>query len=301
VGLVVILAGAAALAGALFTSLGILVSEGQTQAVTDHMQNILHAKAIEVDLEYYENAEYHDKLHRAQEEAPYRPNRIVNGLTSLAQNGVSLLAIAGLLLALHWGIIAVLLLAAIPGVIVRFHFINVMYQWQRQRTLTERKAAYFNWMLTMAYWAKEIRLFNLSPLFTQRFRNLRQQIRSERLSIAKRRMISDMGTQLFAVVPMFACLAFISYQAIYGDITIGNMVMYFQAFQRGQGALQGVLSGLLGLHEDSKFLSDLYAFLDLKPKVSDPASSHPVPRPMKHGIAFENVSFGLCYECSQCP
>jgi ATP-binding cassette subfamily B protein len=255
------------------------------------MNGVMHAKAVEVDIEYYENPEYHNKFHRAQSEAPYRPTRIVQGLTNLCQNLVSLVAIGALLFSLHWGIILILLVAAIPGVLVRFHFINVMFQWQRESTLAERKAAYFNWMLTMAYWAKELRLFNLSPVFRGRFRELRGKIRRERLAIATRRMISDMGTQVFAVVPMFLCFAYIAYETIQGDITLGSLVMYFQAFQRGQSALQGVLGSLLGLHEDNMFLSNLYEFLDLKPKVADPAQAKPVPRPMQRGIEFKNVSF----------
>jgi ATP-binding cassette subfamily B protein len=284
-------AGATALATALFSSLSSLVSEGQSQAVTDHMHGVLHAKAVEIDIEYYENPEYHNKFHRAQSEAPYRPTRIVQGLTNLCQNLVSLVAIGALLFSLHWGIIVILLAAAIPGVLVRFHFINVMYQWQRESTLAERKAAYFNWMLTMSYWAKELRLFNLSPVFTARFRELRSKIRHERLAIATRRMVSDMATQVFAVLPMFVCFAYIAYQTIQGNITLGSLVMYFQAFQRGQSALQGVLGSLLGLHEDNMFLSNLYEFLDLKPKVADPPQAKPVPRPMLQGIEFKNVSF----------
>jgi ABC-type multidrug transport system fused ATPase/permease subunit len=47
---------------ALLGSLETLVSEEQAQAVSDHMQNIVHSKAIEADLEYYENSDYYDTL-----------------------------------------------------------------------------------------------------------------------------------------------------------------------------------------------------------------------------------------------
>src|SRR3990172_8622573 len=53
------LAGAVALVSALCRSLAGFVSEGQAHAVTDHMHDILQAKAIEVDLEYYENSQYY--------------------------------------------------------------------------------------------------------------------------------------------------------------------------------------------------------------------------------------------------
>src|SRR5450756_1691521 len=104
--------GAATLFTSLIGSIAALVSEWQAYIVTDHMSDVLLAKSIEVDLEYYESARYYDTLHRAQREAPFRPISIVNGLAQVGQNGVSLLAIAGLLLSFHW-IIAVILLTAV--------------------------------------------------------------------------------------------------------------------------------------------------------------------------------------------
>lgn len=50
----------------LCSSLTELVYAAQSQQLTDYMQNVLHAKSVEVDLEYYENAEYYDALQRAQ-------------------------------------------------------------------------------------------------------------------------------------------------------------------------------------------------------------------------------------------
>ncbi|MBM3148935.1 MAG: ABC transporter ATP-binding protein, partial [Chloroflexi bacterium] len=102
VALLIGLMGAVTLVGALCRSLAGLVSEAQAQVVTDYISDILHAKSIEVDLEYYESSQYYDTLHRAQQEAPYRPTRIVNGLAQVGQSGISLLAMAALLFSFHW-------------------------------------------------------------------------------------------------------------------------------------------------------------------------------------------------------
>jgi ATP-binding cassette subfamily B protein len=80
-------------------------------------------------------------------------------------------------------------------------------------------------------------------------------------------------------------------QAIGGKITYGDLVMYFQAFQRVQGFFQGILGNLLGLYEDNLFLSNLYEFLDLKRMVVEPVPAKPVPHPMRRGIEISHVSF----------
>ena len=291
VALLIGVTGGVALVSALARSVAGLVSEAQGQVVTDQMSDILHAKSIEVDLEYYESAQYYDKLHRAQREAPFRPIRIVNGLVQVAQNGISLLAMAGLLFSFHWGIAAVLFVAAIPGLFVRLRYAGQKYRWQRQRTPAERQSWYFHWMLTGDRHAKEIRLFDLGSLFRRRFRDLRQQLRRERLEITTRRSIAELVAQTSATLAVFGSYAFIAYRTVQGAITLGDLVMYYQAFQRGQGFLQRVLSGLAGLYEDNLFLSNLYEFLDLKPKVVEPRHPQPVPQPMQTGIAFDHVSF----------
>ncbi|MGA9350204.1 MAG: ABC transporter ATP-binding protein, partial [Anaerolineae bacterium] len=240
---------------------------------------------------YYESPQYYDTLHRAQQEAPFRPTRILNGLVQVAQSGVSLLAMAGLLFSFHWGVAAILFVGVIPGVLVQLRYAGKMYRWQRQRTSAERRSWYFNWLLTGGMYAKEIRLFGLGSLFIRRFRDLRVQLRREKLEIATRRSVAELAAQASAGLAVFGSFIFIAYQAVQGTITLGDLVMYYQAFQRGQGYLRGVLSGLAGLYEDNLFLSNLYEFLDLKPRVVEPAHPKPVPQPMQAGIVFDRVSF----------
>jgi ATP-binding cassette subfamily B protein len=285
------LAGIVALLSSLFDAISGLVGEAQVQAVTDHMQDILHAKAIEVDLEYYESADYYDTLHRAQQEAPFRPTRIVRSLIQVGQSGISLIGVAGLLISLHWGIAAMLFAATIPGVLVRFKYAHEMHRWQRQWTMTERRAQYFNLVLTLEVFAKEVRLFNSGGVFRRRFRELRGKLRRERLEIATRRAATDLATQIVAILPVFGSYAFVSYQALHGDITLGGLVMYYGALQRGQGYLQSLLRGFAGVYEDNLFLSSLYEFLDLKPRVKEPIKPRPVPSPIQTGIVFDRVSF----------
>lgn len=285
------LAGIVTIFSTLCNSIAGLVSEQQTQMVSDYMNNIIHAKSVEVDLEYYENSKYHDTLQRAQREGPFRPGRIVNGLVQFCQNSISLLVMAGVLLTLHWGMAALLFLTVIPAIFVRIKYSHRMYDWQRSRTSAERKAAYFHWMLTGEGHAKEIRLFDLGSLFMQRFQALRVQLRKERLGITARRSIAELTTQTFAALAVLASYIFIAYRTVQGLITMGDLVMYYQAFQRGQSFMKSTLNSLADLYEDNLFISNLYEFLELKPKVTEPLHPELFPRPIQTGIVFDRVNF----------
>jgi len=289
--LLISIAGLLALFSSFCRTAGGVVSEHQASLVSDHIQDTLHAKSVEIDLEYYENASYYDALHRAQQEAPFRPARIVRGLAQLLQSAVSLLAVLGLLIAFSWNLAAVLLVAAIPGVFVRLHYSDELYRWQKEATKRERKALYLHWMLTSDAHAKEVRIFDLGSLLKDRYSDLRQQLRGERLNLAYRKSAADLLSQASMVLALFGSLAFIAYAAVQGRITLGDLVMYFGAFQQGQGFMQSFLTSLSGLYEDNLFLTSLYDFLDLEPKVKEPSHPKALPEKMRRGLTLEGVSF----------
>lgn len=287
----IVVSGAVAILLAFFRSIDGLAKEAQAQAVTDHVQDVIHSKSIEVDLEYYENPQYYDTLHRAQQEATYRPTRIVNGLVQVGQNGFSLLAIVGLLVTFKWIVALVLLFASVPSVWIRLRYSDKLYHWQLRSTPLERRAWYLHWMLTSDDYAKEIRLFNLGTLFKGQFSDLRKMLRLEKLEIGKSRILGELAAQTSSTLAVFGSYALIAYSTVQGTITLGDLVMYYAAFQQGQTYLQSIMSGLAGLYEDNLFLSSLYEFLDLKPRVAE--TLHPVelPKPIMRGIVFDHVSF----------
>src|ERR1043166_3516326 len=287
----ILLLGCVFLLEAVLGSLTNLVSTAQAQIVTDRMHDILHAKSVEMDLEYYENSKYYDTLHRAQQEAPFRPTQILTSLLQLGQSATSLIAITALLLSLHWAVPAFLIAAAIPGVLVRFRFAAKFFLWQRGRTSTERQASYFDWMLSRDTHAKEIRLFNLGGLFVERFQKLRTQIRQEKLRLAVKRSLAELTTQLGPTVAIIGLYAFLINRALYGLVTLGGLVMFVQAIQRGQTYLNQFLSSIVGLYENNLFLSNVQEFLTLKPKIVEPLHPMLLRGSPQQGIVFHNVGF----------
>jgi ATP-binding cassette subfamily B protein len=279
------------LAIVLARSITTLVSEAQAQVVTDHVSDMIHAKSIAVDLEFYENSRYYDVLHRAVQEAPYRPTKVVTDLVAVGQSAVTVVGIVGLLFAFSWIVGAIVIAAAVPAALVRVRFSGRMYRWQRQTTIADRRSWYYHWLLTDGTRAKEVRLFALGELFRDWFRDIRRVLRGERLRITVWRSAADLGAGAVATLAVFGTFAYIVYETVQGVISVGVVAAYFQAVQTGLSAFQSLLGGLAGLYEDNLFLTYLYEFLALEPKVLEPARPRPVPRPMREGIRFEEVSF----------
>ena len=287
----VTLAAAAALVSALLGSLAGLFGQYQSMVFSDKVTDIVHSKSVAADLEYYENPSYFDTMQRAQIEASSRPIGVVNRLTGIGRNAVSLVGIAGLLLAFSPLITLVLFCVALPGALVQSLYARRQYRLELEQTEKERQASYYHFMLTGTWFAKELRLFNLGSLFRTRFQALRQQLRGVRLALARRRTVAGLLAQSLTSAAIFGSLAFIAYRVYKGTTTLGSLVMYYSLFQLAVGSFASVLSGVAGLYEDNLFLSNFYKFLDLKPKLLAPANPAPAPTRISRGIEFHDVHF----------
>lgn len=280
----------------ILNALGGLLSRTQAQIVTDHMYALLQAKSVEVDLEYYENAQYHDTLHRAQQEAPYRPTAILNAVLQLGQNAISLIAMGAVLWWLHWGVIPILIVAAVPYLIVRLQQSNRLFVWERERTPLERKAWYVHMLLTQAGAAKEVRLFDLGARLREWFLDARSVLCRERIVLERRWALSASIAQLIGVVAILGVYSFVAMRTLQGHFSVGDLVMCFQAVQRASGFLEAVGQSVANLYENNLFLTTLNEFLAVQSRLPISTNQKTFPRPITEGLVFEHVSFQYPHE-----
>ncbi|MDA3798298.1 MAG: ABC transporter ATP-binding protein [Kiritimatiellae bacterium] len=283
--------GLATILTALCRSLSEFIETAQSQCITDEVHDILHTKSLEVDLEYYENSEYYDQLHLAQKEAPYRPMRILRNIRSLIQSIISSAGVFAMLVVFNYWVAIIICVSLIPSFIVKSKFSNKQFRWRRRQSPKDRLSWYFNMILTWDEHAKEIRLFNNGKVFKERFHNVRTLLREEQIDIVRKRTIADLIAQIFSTVALFGCMAYVGKQTITGAIAVGSLVMYFQAFQRGQGFMSTILTSLTGLYENQLFLRNFYEFLALKPKLIDPIEPLQIPSEHEYSIEVDNLGF----------
>ena len=289
--LLVACAGGVAIIQAGVGRLAAYSSEAQAAMVTDYVHEVMHKKSIDLDLAYYENPDYWDTLHRAQREGPYRPTTIVNGLNMLGQDAVSLIVMVGLLFTFHWSVGLLLFVLTLPGLWVQIHFASKNFRWQKEVTPAERRASYYSWVITSDEHAKELRLFDLGGFFSEGFNALRTKIRGQKLSLSRRRAAAEFLTQSFAAIILMTCFLMIGIRTIKGMITIGDMVMYFQAFQRGVTHLRELLQNLARLYEDNLFVSLFFSFLDVENRVVETPHPQEMPSSRQSVIELQSVSF----------
>ncbi|MBN1620219.1 ABC transporter ATP-binding protein [candidate division WOR-3 bacterium] len=245
-------------------SLNEILSEYHSLRITDKVFEMLHDKSSEIDIAFYENPDYYDTLHRAQREAPYRPTAILNQMFSVFQNFLTFIGVAALILSFSRIAGIVLLAAVVPGTLVQLAFAKIVYKWQKKVTKHERETWYYNFLLSSEQNAKELRLFGAAGLFKERFNQFRKMLRGQLLSIKKKRAGADLAAQTLSSAILASLLVYLTSLAYSGAMSLGNLVMFFQAFQRGQGNLRGILGGFVGLYESGLFMTYFSDFLSLK-------------------------------------
>jgi ATP-binding cassette subfamily B protein len=248
-------------------------------------------KALELDLAHFENAEFYDKLQNARREADWRSLQIVNGGFFLIQNLITLLSFGALLIRFSPWLAAILFLATIPAFVAQSQYAELNFRVLSWRAPEARKLNYLEHLLTDYEAVKEVKLFNLGEPLLGRYADLFWKFLREDQAIAQKRSLASFGWGLLATLTYYGAYAWIVWRAVTAAITLGDMTLYIGIFRSSQNMFEGILYGLTSLYENGLFMSNLFAFLELKPSMPVATSPRPAPAEIRHGVEFRNVSF----------
>jgi ATP-binding cassette, subfamily B, bacterial len=267
------------------------ISAAQSELVQDHIADLVHAKSASVDLAFYETPDFYDHLYRARGDATNRPLALLESSGSLVQNSITLIAMAAVLLPYGAWLPPALLVSTLPAFFVVVRTSRRYHDWWKNTTTERRRSQYLGVILTEAWHAGEVRLFGLASHFRSAYRALRQRLRAERLALLRDQSLARVGAEVVALLVSAATLAWMGWRAFLGHATLGDIALFFQAFQRGQGLMRALLTNIGQIYTNGLFLVNLFEFLDLEPRIVDSPKALPAPAPLKEGVRFRNVTF----------
>lgn len=294
-GPLVLLPGAALLATLLTMEVANLLATWvraiQAELLADHIAGLIHAQSVRVDLAFYEMPEFYDHLHRARLDASYRPLELVENAGLLLQHGLTLIALSAVLVSYSLWLPVALLIATVPAlaVVLRTHLER--HAWQRNITARERQGWYYDWVLTSAETAAEVRLFGLGPVFQRAYQEVRRSIRQEQLRLLFRQGLRTLLSSLVGMGIAAGVLAWMFVRTIRAEGTLGDLVLLWQSCQQGHRLLQALLERIGQLYSGTLYLQNLFDFLALDCQLSDPARSVPGPAGVAEAIVFRQISF----------
>jgi ATP-binding cassette subfamily B protein len=251
--------------------------------------------ASQLDLTTYENPVFYDRLERARVQATDRLAMIQQMGRLMQQLMTTLIFSAALAWTSPW-LILLLAIGVLPSFVGETHYAFLGYAKNFRQTPVKRQMDYLREVAGSREGAKEIKLFNLSRFFTQRFQTLARQIFEEDVQLSRSKLLVGGLLGIIGTLGYYGAYVYVIWRTIHGEYgdyarAIGEFTFLTVAIQQASSNLQQVFSTASGIADQALFLTDLLAFFQMKPAVVSKPGGLLVKPPFVTGFEFRNVSF----------
>lgn len=246
--------------------------------------------AATLDLAQFEDPDTYDHLERARRQTVNRIGLLAL-LLATTQDLITLASLAGVLLVqLPW-LLLLLVVAVVPAFLGEAHFAALGYSLLFSWTPERRQLDYLRYMGASDESAKEVKLFGLSDFLVRRYAKLSDEFFQANRRLAVRRNVVSTALVSVGTLGYYAAYAVIIYLTVLGRFTIGDLTFLAGSFRQSRDLIQRILLALSQIYEQSLYLSDLFTFFEVQPRVTSPPDARQVPRPIRSGFEFDGVGF----------
>ena len=245
-------------------------------------------KAVNLEVEKFEDAETYDALQNAYREVGARPLGVLTQVIALFQAVITLASVGALMTRLGPLVLPLVLLASIPGVFVQSRFGSESYRMLRRRTLDARVQNYLGSVLTSDSLVKEVRLFHFEPYLLLRWQEYYLKFRAQLVPLVQRRNAWTLAASLLSAVLVGLATLGVLARAARGEITVGDFSLFALGIVQVQGQFSGLLSGVSGIYQNLLYIRNLFEFLELPAR--DLNAGEVWQGPIET-VEFEDVSF----------
>src|SRR3954469_6808298 len=258
------------------------------------IQLMQHAASL--DLEQFEDAEIYDKLERARRQTVGRIGLFTMLLATL-QDLITLVSLSVALAVYVPWLLVLLVVAVLPSLLGETHFASLGYSLLYSWTPERRQLDYLRYIGASDISAKELKLFGLSDFLVGRYDKLSHDFYEANKALSVRRsivssLLAVVGTLgYYGAYAVIIYLTVVGHQSPAGPFTIGGLTFLAGSFRQSRDLIQRVLLSLAQVFEQSLYLDDLFAFLDIEPSIRRNPGAKQVPVPIKTGFVFEGVGF----------
>lgn len=265
------------------------VSQALLRVLLGQKVNVLILeKALTLELSHFEDSEFYDKMTQSRTQASSRPLSLVSRIFNLFQSALTLITFGGLLFQFSYWAVLVLLIATLPAFFAETKFSDHAFRLFRWRSPDTREQIYLETLIAREDHAKEVKLFQLGEMLLDRYKAIFDRLYFEDRNLTIQKGFWSYILGLLGTISFYCAYAWIVYETIQKNISLGEMTMYLVVFRQGQSTFSSILSGIGGMYEDNLYLANLFEFLEQpidKFNGSIKESSH------SFGIQFENVYF----------
>ncbi len=270
-----------------------LITRISGELVANHVRTKIMGKSKELDIESFDKPNFYAKLENATREADHRPIQIINSVFTLISTVITVCSYFAVLSQVKpvWASVLVIILS-IPGAVVSFIYRKKNFRYMRHRSKDRRMLSYFSNIVTDKDLAKEIRIFGLSDLFTERYKEVFARYFRGLKSLFIKEGAWNISLSLISSAANCILFLIIGKQVFEGKIEIGNYSLYTGALTSVAAGIATFISTTATVYEGTLFIDNLITFMNEKKKIKPSLKEGRIPERHKgHRIEFINVSF----------
>jgi ATP-binding cassette subfamily B protein len=136
-----------------------------------------------------------------------------------------------------------------------------------------------------------VRLFGLGAPFGEAYQRIRRRLRDQHLRLIRSQSLSQLAAGALVLACSAPAALWMIWRMLQGQISLGDLVRFYQAFNQGQGLMRSLLGNLGQIYGNTLFLANMFEFLDLEPEVADPVTPTPAPARLRQGVRLRDVTF----------
>jgi len=265
---------------------------GDLFANATSIQIMQHAAIL--DLDQFEESSFYDKLERARQQTVGRTVLLSQVLSQLQDLITMSFLAAGLVVFNPW-LMLLLFVTVLPAFFGEAYFNDKNYALTRRQTPERRELDYIRYVGASDETAKEVKMFDLSAFFIDRFRMLSGKFYADNKKLAVRRSVWGTVFAVFGSLGYYGAYVYIIARAVTGALSIGDLTFLAGSFRQLRSLLEGVLSRFTSVSQGAIYLKDFFDFFDIRPKTIAPSHPRPFPRPIVEGFTFEDVGFSYAH------
>lgn len=246
--------------------------------------------ASQLDITAFENPDYYDRLERAKAQATDRI-AMIQMLGTLTQQVLTTISLALYIAKYSPWLLLLLIAGTIPALLGESHFAFLGYAKNFKQTPLRRKMDYLRDVGGSKEAAKELKLFGLRNFLIGSFTGMANIIFDQNVSLSKRKLYAGSLLSLLATAGYYSAYALVLWDTVRGRFQVAVLVVLTSAILQVSANLQQIFVNASGVADQALFLTDLLGFFAMEPTVRTKPGALAIPRPIRRGIEFRNVSF----------
>ncbi len=245
------------------------------------------------DLTYFETPKFYDELRNAQAGCGTRFITVINSITGLIRQLFTIFVSSILLVNMNVFLGIVIILGVLPSSIYGVWSTKNRASIFRTQAEDQRYLQYYKQVLIKPETAKEARIFQFEKYFINKYKNKYSKIFKKMNKFRKKSSIRAVVSTIVTSCSIGGAFAWLCFQAVYKNISIGDTVLYIGLIPKISGAVGAVLFYAIQLFENTLYTKHFFDFLNLPSFFSNHKKNGDIAvnQPIKKGVVLNNISF----------